>query len=40
MVNHGPVGRSFHAACCLGYSEDNVHLLVSGGTDANDKSTE
>ena len=26
-----PVGRSFHAAVCLGYGGDNPYLLVIGG---------
>ena len=32
-----PVGRYCHAACCLGYTGDQVHLLVSGGLDRNNK---
>ena len=31
-----PVGRSFHAAVCLGYNEEHCQLLVTGGKD-NDK---
>ena len=26
-----PVGRGEHAACCLGYTGDHIHLLVTGG---------
>ena len=26
-----PVGRSFHAACCLNYGQDHLQLLVYGG---------
>ena len=26
-----PVGRSAHAACGLGYAEDHIYLLISGG---------
>ena len=26
-----PVGRDNHAACCLGYAGDHIHLLVTGG---------
>ena len=26
-----PFGRCNHAACCLGYAGDHIHLLVSGG---------
>ena len=26
-----PVERFSHAACCIGFAEDHVHLLVSGG---------
>ena len=32
-----PVGRSVHAACCLGYAGDHIHLLVTGGRDRNEK---
>ena len=28
-----PVGRIFHAACCLNYGEEHPQLLVSGGRD-------
>ena len=28
-----PVGRSFHAACCLNYNDDHPKLLISGGVD-------
>ena len=28
-----PVGRTDHAACCLGYAGDHIHLLVTGGID-------
>ena len=27
-----PVERCYHAACCLGYAGDHIHLLVTGGT--------
>ena len=26
-----PVARADHAACCIGYAGDHIHLLVSGG---------
>ena len=26
-----PVERCSHAACCLGYAGDHIHLLVTGG---------
>ena len=26
-----PAWRSSHAACCLGYTGDHIHLLVTGG---------
>ena len=32
-----PVGRSAHAACCLGYAGDHIHLLVTGGVGRNGK---
>ena len=32
-----PVGRSGHAACCLGFAGDYIHLLISGGTDGGNK---
>ena len=32
-----PVGRSYHAACCLGFDSQHPHLLVSGGVDNDDK---
>ena len=32
-----PVGRCRHAACCLGYAGDHIHLLVTGGMDGNGK---
>ena len=32
-----PAGRSRHAACCLGYAGDYIHLLISGGIDQDDK---
>ena len=32
-----PVGRHTHAACCLGYAGDHIHLLVTGGVDRNMK---
>ena len=25
------IGRSFHAACCIGYGGDYVNILLSGG---------
>ncbi len=28
-----PVGRAFHAACCLNYCGDHLQLLVYGGLD-------
>ena len=28
-----PVGRSYHAACCLNYGEDHIKVLISGGID-------
>ncbi len=28
-----PVGRAFHAACCLNYGDDHPQLLVYGGLD-------
>ena len=31
-----PVGRSAHAAVCLGYGGDHPQLLVIGGKDADD----
>ncbi len=30
-----PVGRAFHAACCIHYGEDNPQLLIHGGLDDN-----
>ena len=30
-----PVGRSYHAACCLNYGEEHPQLLVTGGVDKN-----
>ena len=33
-----PVGRSAHAAVCLGYGGDHLYLLVTGGLD-NDTTT-
>ena len=32
-----PVGRIRHAACCLGYAGDHIHLLVTGGGGRNGK---
>ena len=32
-----PVGRSGHAACCLGFGSQHPHLLVTGGWDNDDK---
>ena len=32
-----PVGRSGHAACCLGYGGDHIHLLVTGGIGRDNK---
>ena len=32
-----PVGRSAHAACCLGFGSQHPHLLVTGGVDNDDK---
>ena len=32
-----PVGRDAHAACCLGYAGDHIHLLVTGGNDDDGK---
>ena len=26
-----PVARYCHCACCIGYTGDHIHLLVSGG---------
>ena len=26
-----PVGRAFHAACCLGYGSSLLNLLITGG---------
>ena len=26
-----PAERASHAACCIGYAGDHIHLLVSGG---------
>ena len=26
-----PAERSHHAACCIGYAGDHIHLLVSSG---------
>ena len=31
------VGRADHAACCLGYAGDHIHLLVTGGADRDNK---
>ena len=32
-----PVTRDYHAACCIGYAGDHIHLLVSGGRGSDDK---
>ena len=32
-----PVGRCAHAASCLGYAGDHIHLLVTGGVDEDGK---
>ena len=32
-----PAGRSGHAACCLGYAGDHIHLLVTGGVGRDNK---
>ena len=32
-----PVERNGHAACCLGYARDHIHLLVTGGLDRDGK---
>ena len=32
-----PVGRDNHAACCLGYAGDHIHLLVTGGRGRDEK---
>ena len=32
-----PSGRSFHAACCLGFGSQHPHLLVTGGLDNDNK---
>ena len=32
-----PVARGDHAACCIGYAGDHIHLLVSGGMGRGDK---
>ena len=32
-----PVGRSSHAACCLGFGSQHPHLLVTGGLDNDGK---
>ena len=32
-----PVGRSLHAACCLGFGSQHPHLLVTGGVDNDNK---
>ena len=31
-----PIGRSYHAACCLGFGSDHPLLLVTGGIDNDD----
>lgn len=35
-----PAGRSGHAACCLGYAGDHIHLLISGGIGGGNKPLE
>ena len=32
-----PVERDYHAACCLGYAGDHIHLLATGGVDGKGK---
>ena len=32
-----PVERDAHAACCLGYAGDHIHLLVTGGLGKDNK---
>ena len=32
-----PAERDNHAACCIGYAGDHIHLLVSGGVGGNGK---
>ena len=32
-----PAGRNRHAACCLGYAGDHIHLLVTGGVGGDGK---
>ena len=32
-----PVERLGHAACCLGYAGDHIHLLITGGMDRDGK---
>ena len=32
-----PIGRSVHAACCLGFGSQHPHLLVTGGVDNDGK---
>ena len=32
-----PVERDGHAACCLGYAGDHIHLLVTGGIGRDNK---
>ncbi len=32
-----PVGRRYHAACCLNYDQDHPQLLVHGGESVDDK---
>lgn len=32
-----PVGRSAHAACCLGYGSKHPCVLIIGGVDKDDK---
>ena len=31
-----PMGRRYHAACCIGYNTESRHLLICGGV-GNDK---
>ena len=28
-----PIGRWYHAACCLNYDDDHPKVLISGGVD-------
>ena len=31
-----PAERGGHAACCLGYAGDHIHLLITGGVKRNE----